>query len=102
MNIPDMETITAIHKDMTKLARDRDDFLVGLTIVITDLYNVLFEEGADTRAKALKRLRAELRIRQRRTDRVGSKYLRSLISQLAKGSGPYDSLLYHVKPRGNA
>ena len=66
-------------KHVAQLFQDRDDFVVGVTAALLDLYREEFAEGRQTKADALQRLGAQA---DELKGQRGETYLRWLIQTL--------------------
>jgi hypothetical protein len=68
--------------ELIQLFQDRDDFVVGVTAALLDLYREEFAAGRQTLNDAITRLSAQ---RDALRDNLGEKYLTSLIQTLEDG-----------------
>jgi hypothetical protein len=60
MTDEERQLLIGMSTEVVHLFGDRDDFLVGFTAAILDLYRVIFSAGLDTKNAAVPRLRTQV------------------------------------------
>ncbi len=102
MTDDERKLLVEISKMALQLFGDRDDMVVGATVVLLDVYRTLFAAGADTKEEAVQRLKVQRdEIKRLVPGARATGYLQAFVQSLEEGKLDAAKLL-REPPRGSA